>query len=123
MVFAALASVLPHVTSGKAKLLAIMATERFRGTPNVPTLSEALPGFRNVPAWLAVLGPARLPAPVLSRLHEVFAKAITAPDAQEKLEAAGFAALGNTPEQFLASLKQDIETVGAVVKAAGLKPE
>jgi tripartite-type tricarboxylate transporter receptor subunit TctC len=109
--------------TGKIKVLAVIASQRFRGLPETPAMSEVLEGYRNVPAWLAVFGPAKLPAPVLARLHEGLAGALKTPEVREKIEARGFAVVASTPEQFEVSLKRDIELVAKIVKAAGIKPQ
>jgi tripartite-type tricarboxylate transporter receptor subunit TctC len=121
--FGSLATALPHLPAGKVKVLAVIASRRFRGLPDVPAMTEVLEGYRNVPAWLAFFGPARMPAPVLGRLHGALLGALTTPEVRDKVESAGFVVVGSTPEQFRASLKRDIELVGKIVKAAGIKPE
>lgn len=123
IVFTALASAQPLLRSGKAKILAVLASKRFQDLPQVPTMREALSGFEDLPFWLAMFGPAGVPQPVVERLHAETVKALKLPEIRDKYASMGFAVLGNTPEEAGAKLRRDIEVIGKIVKAAGLKPE
>lgn len=121
--FAAFASAQPLLKAGKAKLIVLAARSRIRSFPEVPTLQESLQGYRPIPGWLGFFGPARIPAPVLGRLSGALIKSLRLPEVDAKAESIGFAVVGNTPEEFEAIVKSDIETVAKLVKAAGIKPE
>jgi tripartite-type tricarboxylate transporter receptor subunit TctC len=91
--------------------------------PDVPTTDEAgLPGFR-AEAWIAVLAPARVPAARLARLQEGFAKGIA--NAQPRLATLAVQPMpdARTPEQVDALIRREIPRIGAVLQAAGVKPE
>jgi tripartite-type tricarboxylate transporter receptor subunit TctC len=120
--FAAYGSALPAVNAGKAKFIFVVARQRVRSRPDVPTIAESLPGYRPIPGWLSFFGPAKLPAPVLGRLSGDLIKALHLPEVGEKAESVGFAVVASTPEEFRASLHDDIQTVAKLVKAAGIKP-
>jgi tripartite-type tricarboxylate transporter receptor subunit TctC len=111
------------LTSGKAKVLAILEPKRYAKLPDIPTMSEILPGFRKPSTWFGFFGPAHLPPEIVARLSTEMRKAITAPDVRAKLEANDLIVIADTPEQFAALQKEGIEQFGAIIKAAGIKPQ
>jgi tripartite-type tricarboxylate transporter receptor subunit TctC len=111
------------LTSGKAKVLAILEPKRYAKLPDIPSMSEVLPGFRKPSTWFGFFGPAHLPPEIVARLSTEMRKAITAPDVRAKLEANDLVVIADTPEQFAALQKEGIEQFGAIIKAAGIKPQ
>lgn len=119
-----LAILLPQMRAGKVKLLAVLAAKRYQGLPDVPIVSEIVPGFEMLEAtgnW--VLGPAGMPGPVVSRLHESIAKAVFSPEVKEKLEAGGQIPSGQSPAALAAQFKATMELAGRLMKLAGVQPE
>ncbi len=111
------------LASGKAKVLAILEPQRYPKLPNIPSLTEILPGFRKPSTWFGFFGPAHMPPEIVARLNAEMRKAVTAPDARAKLEAGDMTIIAGTPEEF-AKLQQDgIEQFGAIIKAAGIEPQ
>ncbi|TMH55095.1 MAG: hypothetical protein E6H55_19040 [Betaproteobacteria bacterium] len=85
------------------------------------TISEFYPGYE-VTIWLALFAPAGTPEPVLSRLRAAVAKALTAPEVKERLNAAGgLEPFASTPEEFAALIRRDYDKYGKIVKAIGIK--
>jgi tripartite-type tricarboxylate transporter receptor subunit TctC len=111
------------LASGKAKVLAILEPHRYAKLPNIPAMNEFLPAFRKPSTWFGFFGPAHLPAPILARLSAEMRKAITAPEIRSKLEAQDLKIIADTPEEFAALQKQGIEQFGAIIRAAGIKPQ
>jgi len=74
--FNSLASVLPHMRSGKVKVLAVLEANRYPGLPQVPSIGEFVRVSRSPASWFGLFGPAALPAPVLARLHEEIVKSL-----------------------------------------------
>ena len=109
--------------AGKVKLLAVLRDQRYAGAPNVPTLSEGLPGYQALPNWFGYFGPAALPPPVLSRLNAEIVKGLRSPDVLLKLDDAGVVPIGDTPEQFAALMRATHEGYATAVKAARLEPQ
>jgi tripartite-type tricarboxylate transporter receptor subunit TctC len=90
---------------------------------DIPTIAEVVPGFEPVPSWTGVFAPANLPAPILRRIHGDMVKAITAPEASRKyVEAGAIVTVSATPEDFAARLKREVDSVGRIVKRAGIQP-
>jgi len=74
--FNSLASVLPHMRSGKVKVLAVLEANRYPGLPQVPSIGEFVPGFEKPAPGSGLFGPGALPAPVIARLHEEIVKSL-----------------------------------------------
>jgi tripartite-type tricarboxylate transporter receptor subunit TctC len=114
--------VLPHVRSGRLRPLAVAGYKRLEVLPEVPLVSEVLPKFEPPPTWTGLFGPPGLPKNVVARLNAAVAKSIAVPELRAKGSADGFELIGNTPEEFVAQLKRDIEVAGRLVKAANVEP-
>ena len=112
-----------HVKSGKLRALAVTSLQRVDDLPQVPTVAESgYKGFEAV-TWFGLLGPARLPAPVVGKLSSELNKALAAPDLRKKLEDQGLTVQGGSPEQLLKLMRTDLEKWGRVVKASGARAD
>jgi tripartite-type tricarboxylate transporter receptor subunit TctC len=118
MLFDSLASVMPHIRSGKVKPIAINAPQRSPLLPGVPTLQEAGMAQFDRYTWFGMFAPARTPAPIVARLQTEVAAAIGAPDVQERFVSVGAEAVGSTPEAFVERIRSDAQRWGEVIKAA-----
>src|SRR3989442_11752104 len=87
------------VRSGKPRALAITAPRRLAALPDLPAVAEMLPGFEVV-GWYGVIGPANLPGPIVTRLHEELAKVLSQPEVRERIVADGSEPIGSTPGGF-----------------------
>jgi tripartite-type tricarboxylate transporter receptor subunit TctC len=123
IVHASLSSARGALTSGKAKVLAILEPQRYSKLPDVPSLTEILPAFRKPSTWFGFFGPARLPPAILARLNAEMRKAITAPEIRSKLEGQDLIIIADTPEEFAKLQRDGIEQFGAIIKAAGIQPQ
>lgn len=121
--FTSVADAMSNIKAGKVRVLAVLESKRYPGLPEVPTVTETLPGFQKPATWFGFLGPAGLPQPILARLNGEIVKAVTASDARAKLEGMGMNVIADTPEQFAALIKSGIEQYGRIVKSAGIQPE
>lgn len=116
-----LATVMPHVKSGKMRPIAVANRERVGVLPNVPTIAEAgVPGYE-ASAWYGLFAPAGTPPAVVRRLHEEAIKALKRPEVRERLTAIGAEPGGNTPEEFQAFIRAEVEKWSKVVKAANIR--
>lgn len=114
--------VVPHVRSGRLRPLAVAGYKRLEILPDVPAVSEIVPKFEPPPTWSGLFGPAGLPREIVARLNAAVARAVTTPELRAKGAADGFELIGNTPEEFSAQLKRDIEVAGRLFKAANIQP-
>jgi tripartite-type tricarboxylate transporter receptor subunit TctC len=122
MVFLDLPILLPQVQAGKIKPIAIGARERVASLKNVPTTAEV--GFPEILAenWYGMVAPAATPAAIVARLNKIAVEAMQSADVKEKLASQGATLVGNSPEEFAAYLKSEIDKWAKVVQAAGIKP-
>lgn len=119
-----LSSAIPQVKSGKLRVLAIIADKRAASAPEIPAVTETLPGYALPDIWVGVLGPASLPLPIATRLHAEVNRAMNLPDVREKLAGAGFELTGNLPPQALAeSVRRSVDTFRRITAQAGFQPE
>ena len=121
--FNSLASVLPHLRSGKLKVLAVLEAKRYPGLPEVPSIGEVIPGFEKPASWFGLFGPAGLPAATVSRLHDGIVASLKDPGVRSKTDELAMTVIANTPEQFAAMMKSGIDQYGRLIKAAGIQPE
>jgi tripartite-type tricarboxylate transporter receptor subunit TctC len=106
----------------KLKLLAVTTATRSDSAPDVPAMSEVLPGF-DMPAWRSIMGPAGMPKSTVEILNKAIAQAIAAPQLRERYIKAGSTPMSGTPEQLHARYKDSIEIFGKIARDAGIKPQ
>jgi tripartite-type tricarboxylate transporter receptor subunit TctC len=116
-------TLLPHFKSGKLIGLGITTAKRDPAIPDIPTIAEAaLPGYDSR-EWQGIVVPAATPPAIVSRLHQELVKTLAAPDLKERFAGVGATAVGSTPEEFAAHLKQETATMGRVIREAGIRIE
>jgi tripartite-type tricarboxylate transporter receptor subunit TctC len=123
MVFDALPSAIQHIRSGKARPLAMMSDRRASLVPDVPTFAEAGYPEATLRLWVGLHGPANLPGAIVQKLNETAARAVAAPDVRERFTAVGADAYSTSPQQFAELVRADVERLGKMMAAAGIKPE
>ena len=95
-------NVLPHITGGKLRVLAVAAPKRSPLLPNVPTLAESGVKDAEATSWQGVVAPKGLPPEVKAKIHAALTEALAAPVVKQKFAEVGFELVANTPEQFTA---------------------
>ncbi len=121
--FATTPSVITHVKAGKMRGLGVTTAQRSPSTPELPTISEAgVPGYE-AGTWYGLLVPAGTPKEIVARLHAESVKLLKLPDVKDRLDATGFEAIGNTPDQFAAYIRSEIEKWAKVVKVSGARAD
>ena len=117
-------NVLTHVRAGKLRLLAVLEAQRAKAAPDIPTVAEAgVPGYALPDTWIGLVGPARLPAPIVNQVNAAVVKALGFPDVRARLEAAGFEVRGSTPREFADGLEKNYTTYQKIVTEVGIQPE
>lgn len=119
--FVGMQAVQPHIKSGRLRALAVTGIKRVPALPDLPTVDEAgLSGFEIV-GWYGVLAPAKLPKPILAKLHGEIVRIISQPDTHARITADGSEPVGSTPEQFRKFLHADMAKWAKIVKESGAK--
>ena len=106
-----------QIEAGNVRGLGISSTARSAIMPDLPTIAEAVPGYEAI-QWYGLFAPAGTPAPIVARLHKEIAAALKSPEMQKRLAADGADAVGNTPAEFSAQIKSELEKWANVAKAA-----
>ena len=113
---------LPFIKAGKLRAVSVISTKRISLLPDVPPLSDTLPGF-SLTNWFALVLPAATSADIRNRLHAEVVKILRAPDMREKFLAMGAEAVGSSQEQFGAFIKSETAKWGKVIRDANIKAE
>jgi tripartite-type tricarboxylate transporter receptor subunit TctC len=121
--FPGTSAVKPLMPAGKIKVLGLLEHKRYPGMPEVPTVSETVPGFVKGASWFAMFGPAALPSSIVARLNTEINKALKDPAVLARFDDVGIAAIGGTAQELANTLKSDIEKSGAIIKSLGIVPE
>jgi tripartite-type tricarboxylate transporter receptor subunit TctC len=117
--FVELSLALPHIRSGKARVLAIGSEKRKSFMPDVPTVSEALPGFISV-TWFGLVAPPKTPAAIANHLSTAIADALKQPEVAKRLAGLNIDAGGSTPAEMTQFMKQESERWGSLIRATGM---
>jgi tripartite-type tricarboxylate transporter receptor subunit TctC len=116
-----LASMTPHVKSGRVRALGVTGLKRSPAFPELPTISEAgIPNFEVI-TWSGVVVPTGVPKPIVTRLNAEINKALVSAPAKQNLGAIGYELVGGTPEEFDALVKRELAKWADVVKRTGAK--
>jgi len=123
MTMTSIASILPHVKTGKARLLAVTSAQRTPSAPEYPTVNEAgLKGYDAI-SWYGPMVPAATPQEVVNRLLTESLKLLRQPEMRERLIAGGVDPVGTTSEAFVTYVRSEVEKWARVIKATGAKPD
>jgi tripartite-type tricarboxylate transporter receptor subunit TctC len=121
--FDALAPHLPHLKSGRTKVLAAISPARLPVAPDAPTMTEL--GFPKVAAsiWYGLMAPAATPRAIVMKLNGESNRILAMADVKERLSGAGIDTAGGTPEDFAKFIRDEMAKWGPVVKASGAKAD
>jgi tripartite-type tricarboxylate transporter receptor subunit TctC len=123
LAFLSIQPLIPQVKAGKLRALAITSGKRSSALPELPTIAESgLPGY-DIGTWWGLLAPAKTPEPIVERLAGAMRKATAVPAVKERFAAGGIAVQSNTPKEFAAMIKSEVERYRELASAAGVKPE
>ena len=112
----------PHIASGKIRALAITSAQRSPALPDLPAVSETVPGYEAI-TWFGVWAPRGTPKTIVSRLNQAVARALKNTQIQERLRENGMEAAHTTPEEFSRFIATEIAKWTKVVKTGNIKVE
>jgi tripartite-type tricarboxylate transporter receptor subunit TctC len=112
---------LPQWRAGKIKILGTTYARPLALAPEIPLISQTLPGF-DLGIWQSIVAPAGTPRDIVTRLHASLNKVLAMPDTRERLLAAGIEpASSKTPEEFAAFIRSQADVRSKVIREVGLK--
>jgi tripartite-type tricarboxylate transporter receptor subunit TctC len=115
-------AVQPLIKSGKIKALALLSPQRVKALPELPVISETVPGVSSL-SMAGIVVPRATPRELVRRVSADIAKALRSPDLHARMTDVGMEPVGSTPEQFDAFIRSEIQRWSAIVKTSGAKIE
>jgi tripartite-type tricarboxylate transporter receptor subunit TctC len=114
---------MPHVQTGRLRLLGVTGAKRAATLPDVPTIAEsALPGYEAT-TWYMLLGPSGLPASIVAKIHRDTVEGLRQPDAVKVLGSEGAEMVLGTPAAANQLLQRELVRWAKVIKQANVKPD
>lgn len=121
IVYSSLATLQPHIKTGRINAIAVTSAKRSSAAPEIPTVAESgAPGF-DVSSWFGLLAPAGTPAPIVDKLSREVATIMKDPAVRDRLQSLGLEPAANTPEQFTELLKKDLARWKSVAERGKIK--
>jgi len=109
---------MPHVKAGRLRALALTSARRSPMWPDLPTVAESgYPAYQST-LWYALLAPARVSPAIVAALHDATVDALRAPEVKEQLRVQGAEAIGNTPAELDAFLREEVNRWGNLIRTA-----
>ena len=122
MMFGFEASVGPHMHGDRVRVLAVTGEKRHPELPNVPAVSEVVPGYVMV-SWVALVAPPGTPAPVVQKLSAATVEAMRMPEVIERMRLQGYEVVGTNAAVAKADIKQAAERWRKTIPSLGIMPE
>lgn len=123
MMMPGLAAALPHIRSGRLKAIAVTGTQRHKLIPDLPTFEElGYKGFDGL-QWYGIVGPAKIPDAIVTRLNDDINKAIQTQELKDRLSAEALEVMPMTPDKFGAYIKADIARWTKLVRERKIEVE
>ena len=115
--------VLPHVKSGKLKVLAVLSPNRSANFPEVPTIAESgYPGFE-ASVWYGLVAPAATPKPVVTKIHAEVQKALQTKEVKDRMNGVGGEVVPGSAEMFTQLIRSERLRYDKLVREANIQPE
>ena len=122
IMFASIVTALEYVKVGRLRALAVTTAARSDALPNIPTVSEFVPGYE-ASTWYGIVAPRNTPAEIIGRLNTEINAGLADAKIKERLLQAGGAPMPMTPGEFGTLIAAETEKWGKVIRAGNIKPE
>jgi len=122
MAFLSLSAAVPHMNTGKIRIVAVVEKSRYAALPDIPTIGETVPGFE-MSSWVGIFAPAGTPPDIVAKLNDAMAKVLKTDAVKAKLANLGLVVQAGTPAELAEIVKDGLRVRGELVKAAGIQPE
>jgi tripartite-type tricarboxylate transporter receptor subunit TctC len=113
----------PHIRAGRLRALAITTLKRSAAMPELPTFDESGVTGYDANSWMGVFAPARVPQPLIQRLHGQIETVMKSAEMREAMTAQGIEPVALGPQAFAASIRADFEKYARVIRDAGIRME
>lgn len=118
-----LVSAIPMLKSGRLRPLAVTSAKRAAALPDIPSVSETVPGYDASTGVYGILVPVKTPQAIISRLHKEIADVSRTADFKDQVESRGGQVVGSTPKEYNAFLDNEKEKWGRLFTDLGIKPQ
>lgn len=122
MAFATLPSVMPLVSDGKLRLIALAEPKRFDEIPDVPTIAETFPGVETT-SWVGMFAPAGTPKEIRERLGKIIGDALQTSEVKQKMRMLGMTAVAKGPGDFDRLIAEDLKFWKSAVEIARIEKQ
>ena len=115
------AVVLPQIKAGNLVPIAATSLKRLPQLPDLPTVSELVPGYVPVVPWLGIFAPVGTPPAIIAKVNQDVTAILAMPDVQQRFQTVGLTISGDGPQAFAKTINEDYERLGKLVRQLGLK--
>jgi tripartite-type tricarboxylate transporter receptor subunit TctC len=122
MVISVIPAVLPTIKSGKLRPLGVTSAQRTGLVPDIPAISETVPGYEFI-GWYSLFAPAKTPPAIVSKLNAEIGKALQTPEFRERFTGLGAEPKPSTPQELAAYLKAETAKMRKAVQDSGARPD
>lgn len=119
IMFDTVIATLPHIKSNRLRALGVTSKARSNELPGVPTIADSVPGYEST-SWGVLMGPAKIPAPVMATLNKEAVRVIGLPDIRERLARLGSVPVANSSAEARQFIQSELAKWTKTVKAAGI---
>jgi tripartite-type tricarboxylate transporter receptor subunit TctC len=119
IMFDTVIATLPHIKAGRLRALGVTSKARSNELPEVPPIADSVPGYEST-SWGLLMGPAKIPAPVITALNREAVRVIGLPEIRERLARLGSVPVANSPDEARRFIRSELEKWTRTVKAAGI---
>ena len=122
MAFLSLSAAVPHINTGKIRIVSMVEKTRYAAMPDIPTIGETVPGFE-MSSWIGIFAPAGTAGHIIARLNDGIAKVLTGDGVKGKLANLGLVVVAGKPAELADVVMEGLKVRGELVRAAGIQPE
>ena len=115
------AVVMPQIKAGNLVPIAATSVKRLPQLPDLPTVSELVPGYVPVVPWLGIFAPVGTPPAIIAKVNQDVMAILNMPDVQQRFQTVGLTTSGDGPQEFARTINSDYERLGKLVRQLGLK--
>ena len=119
VMFDTLIATLPHIKGGRLKTLGITSKTRSTELPDLAPIADTVPGYEST-SWVVLMGPAKIPAPVVEKLNAESVRLLALPDVKERVARLGGVPVGNSAAEARKFIHAELAKWTKTVKAAGI---